>query len=35
MLGGFSIDRISKMLKDKIPAGVVEEINAQLQQIKK
>lgn len=35
MMGGFSIDRIAKMLKDKIPTGVIEEINKALQQIKK
>ena len=35
MMGGFSIERIAKMLSDKIPAEVVLEINEQLQKIKK
>ncbi len=35
MMGGFSIERIAKMLSDKIPAEVVVEINTELQKIKK
>ena len=35
MMGGFSIERIAKMLSDKIPAEVVIEINNELQKIKK
>jgi len=35
MMGGFSIERIAKMLSDKIPAEVVIEINTELQKIKK
>ena len=35
MMGGFSIERIAKMVSDKIPAEVVIEINAELQKIKK
>ena len=35
MMGGFSIERIAKMLSDKIPSEVVLQINEQLQKIKK
>ena len=35
MMGGFTIERIAKMLSDKIPAEVVIEINDELQKIKK
>jgi len=35
MMGGFSIDRIAKMVPDKMPAEMVYEVNQALQQIKK
>ena len=35
MMGGFSIERIAKMLSDKIPSEVVLKINEELQKIKK
>ena len=35
MMGSFSIERIAKLIGDKIPSEVVVEINKTLQQIKK
>ena len=35
MMGGFSIERIAKLVGDKIPASAIVEINEALQQVKK
>ena len=35
MMGGFSIERIAKMVSDKLPIEVVMKINEELQKIKK
>lgn len=35
MMGGFSIERIAKMVSDKVPAEAVIQINEELQKIKK
>ena len=35
MMGSFSIERIAKLVGDKIPSEVIVEINKTLQQIKK
>ena len=35
MMGGFSIERIAKLVGDKIPTNVIVEINEALQKIKK
>ena len=35
MMGGFSIERIAGMLKDKVPFSIIAEVNVELQKIKK
>ena len=35
MMGGFTIERIGKMMSDKIPAELIAQANAELQKIKK
>jgi hypothetical protein len=35
MMGGFTLERISKMAGDKIPAELIAQMNVELQKIKK